>query len=458
METLLTPAESLALQSFLTSVDPSQPPPDWATYASQFAPDSLRRDPDDMPMDMSVSHDNDLTKATKDLMSLDNAWLDHGMIMDHNPQQHQQHTNVYNHLGHMQFANHGLHLSPGPAQLSRFPTAHEPFPFLNNKSSLPQTLPYPYQQSFLPDRIHHQPNAHHSQEFQSLPQLNGGSDSAFTAFGNPHPQPHHPQPPLTHSHSQSSATSSAPAKRPIRPSSATSGASSSSTPPPSANGQPPPTNKRAIASHARSSSQPTPSSNPSKPALLSPSQKKANHIQSEQKRRANIRRGYEALCDTVPALREAIREEEEEARVAAFTGASGMPNGKGKATSKKRTKKKDGDGESARDKIDGRAGPRSENVVLSKTIDYINELLCEKAALAERLQRGRAMLPPGHPVQTPPSNPLWEREWKGGEGKGDVEGEDEDSDEGDDNEEDGSSQTNKTSEKGSRRKDKGAEQ
>ena len=44
--------------------------------------------------------------------------------------------------------------------------------------------------------------------------------------------------------------------------------------------------------------------------LLSPSQKRANHIQSEQKRRANIRRGYEALCDVVPALREAIKAEE----------------------------------------------------------------------------------------------------------------------------------------------------
>lgn len=45
--------------------------------------------------------------------------------------------------------------------------------------------------------------------------------------------------------------------------------------------------------------------------LLSPSQKRANHIQSEQKRRANIRRGYEALCEVVPSLREAIRAEEE---------------------------------------------------------------------------------------------------------------------------------------------------
>ncbi|KAH9994763.1 hypothetical protein BJV77DRAFT_993009, partial [Russula vinacea] len=88
-----------------------------------------------------------------------------------------------------------------------------------------------------------------------------------------------------------------------------------------------------------------------KPALLSASQKKANHIQSEQKRRANIRRGYEALCETVPALREAIRAEEE--------ASSGLGSG-GK---KRRTRGRVGDdGE----RVDGRAGPRSENIVLAK--------------------------------------------------------------------------------------------
>ena len=89
-----------------------------------------------------------------------------------------------------------------------------------------------------------------------------------------------------------------------------------------------------------------------KPALLTASQKKANHIQSEQKRRANIRRGYEALCETIPALREAIRAEEE--------ASSGLgPGGK-----KRRTRGRvSDDGE----KFDGRAGPRSENIVLAKS-------------------------------------------------------------------------------------------
>ncbi|KAJ7261785.1 hypothetical protein B0H12DRAFT_1013376 [Mycena haematopus] len=156
---------------------------------------------------------------------------------------------------------------------------------------------------------------------------------------------------------------------------------------------------------------------PVKPALLSPSQKKANHIQSEQKRRANIRRGYEALCDVVPALRDAIREEE------ALTGArEPPPNAKGK---RGRGRGRQVDNE----KVDGRAGPRSENIVLSKTIDYVNEVVAERDALQARLERARAALPPGHPARTPlQPEPLWEREWKGGVGHGDEEAEEEDDD------------------------------
>jgi hypothetical protein len=94
-----------------------------------------------------------------------------------------------------------------------------------------------------------------------------------------------------------------------------------------------------------------------KATLLSASQKKANHIQSEQKRRANIRRGYEALCETVPALREALREEE----ASSTNGEGCMDKGKGKLKRGRVKVKMDGE------KMDGRAGPRSENVVLSKS-------------------------------------------------------------------------------------------
>ncbi|KAI8078630.1 uncharacterized protein BX664DRAFT_36239 [Halteromyces radiatus] len=48
-----------------------------------------------------------------------------------------------------------------------------------------------------------------------------------------------------------------------------------------------------------------------KPAheLLSEDQKKANHIASEQKRRANIRIGFDQLVDIVPTLNECQRSE-----------------------------------------------------------------------------------------------------------------------------------------------------
>ncbi|KAI0635775.1 hypothetical protein C8Q77DRAFT_1155534 [Trametes polyzona] len=172
-----------------------------------------------------------------------------------------------------------------------------------------------------------------------------------------------------------------------------------------------------------------------KGALLSPSQKRANHIQSEQKRRANIRRGYEALCEVVPALREAIRAEDEreraeagdggggdgdgtkgKARAGGSAGASASAGGGGGADRGKRKRKSE-----SGDRPDGRAGPRSENVVLSKTIEYITSLLAERTALAQRLEIARGILPLGHPAAhvdprhlDASGTPLWEREWNGG--------------------------------------------
>ncbi|KAH9003046.1 hypothetical protein EDB86DRAFT_2894694 [Lactarius hatsudake] len=168
----------------------------------------------------------------------------------------------------------------------------------------------------------------------------------------------------TVNNTQPSIHSRAPPSRFHRPSTSASSSSSSNIAGPSRH----PPSKRSLSEESSSSSashkriRPSPSrasaSTPSqalpgsKPALLTASQKKANHIQSEQKRRANIRRGYEALCETIPALREAIRAEEE--------ASSGVgPGGK-----KRRTRGRVGDdGE----KIDGRAGPRSENIVLAKS-------------------------------------------------------------------------------------------
>ena len=84
-----------------------------------------------------------------------------------------------------------------------------------------------------------------------------------------------------------------------------------------------------------------------KPPLLTAQQKKANHILSEQKRRAKIRRGYEALCEVVPNLRAAVLAEQE-----------------AMDSKKKRGKAK---GSIPGEGADGRAGPKSESVVLTES-------------------------------------------------------------------------------------------
>ncbi|KAK0541129.1 hypothetical protein OC835_000339 [Tilletia horrida] len=122
--------------------------------------------------------------------------------------------------------------------------------------------------------------------------------------------------------------------------------------------------------------------------LLTEAEKKANHIASEQKRRANIRKGYEMLCDIVPPLKEALEREaagkdggggggldEEDEDEADETGGGG---GGGRGKKKRKTKKRDPDTagcEIGGERIDGRAGPRSEAIVLMKSIEYLRDLL-----------------------------------------------------------------------------------
>ncbi|KAK0235916.1 hypothetical protein EDD85DRAFT_620869 [Armillaria nabsnona] len=153
----------------------------------------------------------------------------------------------------------------------------------------------------------------------------------------------------------------------------------------------------------------------SKSTLLSPSQKKANHIQSEQKRRANIRRGYEALCQTVPALREAIKQEE--------ATMSNESRGEVKRRRRSRQGGSGGGGSGSEVSADGRAGPRSENVVLGKTIEYIHALVSEREALLARLHHANSRLPTPLP---PPPNALWERRWNGGDSRDDDESDESD--------------------------------
>jgi len=119
--------------------------------------------------------------------------------------------------------------------------------------------------------------------------------------------------------------------------------------------------------------------------LLTEAEKKANHIASEQKRRANIRKGYEMLCDIVPPLKEALEREaagkdgsappaaamEDEEEDEEETTASGRKK-------KRKVKKRDPEAagcEIGGERIDGRAGPRSEAIVLMKSIEYLRDLL-----------------------------------------------------------------------------------
>ncbi|KAJ7678994.1 hypothetical protein DFH06DRAFT_1290806 [Mycena polygramma] len=307
--------------------------------------------------DTDQYHDrNALTKATKDLMALDAR----GYAQQQPPQQYyypaQQPQQQQQPVQH--YSTH-YDYHPGPVY-TRQPT----FPFLHQQRP-PPPPPHPLTINYPPP----------PRPYTATPSTASASTSS-SSFSFPPDLPPSPVRRPSPKQTQSAPAAAPPAKRPR-------------TVPP-----------------------------PSKPALLSPSQKKANHIQSEQKRRANIRRGYEALCEAVPALRDAIREEE------ALTASQHPPaNAKGKR-GRGRGRAEDGG-----EKVDGRAGPRSENVVLSKTIDYMSELLADRDALRSRLERARSALPPGHPARTPlQSEPLWEREWKGGAGQPDEDAEDEEDD------------------------------
>ncbi|KAJ7158590.1 hypothetical protein C8R46DRAFT_1224535 [Mycena filopes] len=307
-------------------------------------------------------HDrNALTKATKDLMALDARGYGH--------QQQQQQQYYYDQPPqlHQQHAQYNTHYDypPGPVY-SRQPT----FPFLHQQRPPPPPPPYPLNTSYAPPQ----------RSYTTTPSTSSTSSSSFSFPPDLPPSPVVPPPRRpSPKHTQSAPAAPPPAKRP------------------------------------RTAAPPT------KPALLSPSQKKANHIQSEQKRRANIRRGYEALCDSVPALRDAIREEE------ALTAVQHSPPAKGKRGGTGRGR---GRGDDGVERVDGRAGPRSENIVLGKTIDYMNELLADRESLRARLERARSVLPPGHPARTPADcDPLWEREWKGGVNQdADEEADDDDED------------------------------
>lgn len=89
---------------------------------------------------------------------------------------------------------------------------------------------------------------------------------------------------------------------------------------------------------------------------LTEEQKRANHIASEQKRRTAIRSAYDELCNVVPSLRAAVKEYEE--RLNKVHGSAAVTDTVAGALT--------GGIEIGGEKVDGRAGPKSEAVVLGK--------------------------------------------------------------------------------------------
>ena len=294
---LLTPSESHAFQSFLSSIDY-----DYSIVESLVASAEWTSIPDDMgiPVPHAGPAKEALAKATKDLITLPPA---------------SSSSNSWE-----------------PTELKDV-TFFKPW-------RLPHSPTTPGSHPTLPQDIHRQ--RHEFDHLQGIVNNSSGSSihsrSASSRLHRQHRSP------ASASSSSSSATTLAGPSCPLPSKRSHSEDSTSSStsykrqrPSPSRTGESIPS--QAVAG--------------SKPALLTASQKKANHIQSEQKRRANIRRGYEALCETIPALREAIRAEEE--------ASSGL----GPAGKKRRTRGRvSDDGE----KFDGRAGPRSENIVLAKSM------------------------------------------------------------------------------------------
>ena len=370
MQSLLSQSESNAFQSFLSSMDYAKdaiPADEWAAFSASSA---------SMELSYPDEERQALTKATKDLMSLDTDgnWDNPNdtSMMNRSPVIH---PHFDDHETHQQQSHIGRYQPSYRA--NSYSSRHDSFPFLHTKQQQSQPIQFPIQhhpvspvRTGSPDSpnsprskygFSQQQQNHQAHMPQQQPQRRGRENSVGIRSKRSHTLP-------STSPSLARPSFDSPYKRQRL--------SPSECSPTSA----PATTSAGFSSSGRPSSNRSRQQQSSKPNLLSVSQKKANHIQSEQKRRANIRRGYAALCETVPALRDAIREEEEAEKNVAVDPNSTAVNGtsvgaevRTNSTGKKRRCKKgavvDGKDLDDRDKekIDGRAGPMSENMVLSKS-------------------------------------------------------------------------------------------
>lgn len=150
-----------------------------------------------------------------------------------------------------------------------------------------------------------------------------------------------------------------------------------------------------------------------KPGLLTQEQKRANHIASEQKRRAAIRLGYTRLCSIVPSLRASsvespltatpTRSEDGHRQLNQPTDHDQSdPNTTDTTTPNPSishhpldSKRKRNAPHSSIKRPDAQrpaiAANRSEAVVLAKTVEYLRELEFERRSLIERLKSLRSI-------------------------------------------------------------------
>ena len=138
MESLLSPSETHAFQSFLSSIDyndqASTSPPEWG--GSVYALHHQYRDDDILVDNVPQAQGTEaLAKATKDLMSLDSdRWNSSSMSANHSHSQHdfnQQHQ-VYDSQG--QYQHHAQHQLQQPHRSSYSSSSRDSFPFLHTKN------------------------------------------------------------------------------------------------------------------------------------------------------------------------------------------------------------------------------------------------------------------------------------------------------------------------------------
>ncbi|KAI0073450.1 hypothetical protein K474DRAFT_192491 [Panus rudis PR-1116 ss-1] len=348
---LLSPAEALAFHGFLTSVDYGDAL-EWRDLTSSLQPprgkEALAKATKDlMSLEASVdlgysSHSSNAARetlamgnmgvSTQDILSSSSSkgksavgasstWPSFGPN-DPGPQQQQQKQSYTYGFG---VQPHDYR--PSAAASSSSSRIHDNFLLPNSSSAASgsTTLPFPL------------PHSHSESSLRHHPSNRPSSPSIFSLPSSTHQQPSNSStgrsfndrpPSISASSAPSVLEINTGSKRSLPPDEDDLNSPSSSATSTQGNSQTTANKRRrssAVDTKPLVASAPSPSDSQqngsgSRQALLSPSQKRANHIQSEQKRRANIRRGYEALCEVVPALREAIKAEE-----AASAGAYSVP-------------------------------------------------------------------------------------------------------------------------------------